>query len=120
CVCSPPQLTTGFYALSLHDALPILDKPHAPYLFMMAIGEYAIVKDSWEGIEVSYYVEPAYEQYAKDVFGHTPEMLSFFSKKLDYKYPWSKYSQLIVRDFVSGAMENTTASVFMEAVQVIR
>lgn len=95
-----------------------MDKPHAPYLFMMAIGEYAVVKDSWEGIEVSYYVEPAYEQYAKDVFGHTPEMLSFFSKKLDYKYPWSKYSQVIVRDFVSGAMENTTASVFMEAVQV--
>ena len=94
-----------------------MDKSHAPYLFMMAIGEYAVVKDSWEDIEVSYYVEPEYEQYAKDIFGHTPEMLSFFSKKLDYKYPWSKYAQVIVRDFVSGAMENTTASVFMEAVQ---
>lgn len=94
-----------------------MDKSHAPYLFMMAIGEYAIVKDSWEDLEVTYYVEPAYEQYAKNIFGHTPEMLSFFSKKLDYKYPWSKYAQVIVRDFVSGAMENTTASVFMEAVQ---
>ncbi len=95
-----------------------MDKPHAPYLFMMAIGEYAVVRDSWEDIEVSYYVEPKYEQYAKDIFGHTPEMLGFFSKKLDYKYPWSKYAQVIVREFVSGAMENTTASTFMEAVQV--
>ena len=95
-----------------------MNKPHAPYLFMMAIGEYAVVKDSWEDMEVSYYVEPKYEQYAKDIFGHTPEMLSFFSKKLDYKYPWSKYAQVIVRDFVSGAMENTTASTFMEAVQM--
>lgn len=94
-----------------------MDKPHAPYLFMMAIGKYAVVKDSWEDIEVSYYVEPEYEPYAKNIFGHTPEMLSFFSKKLDYKYPWSKYAQVIVREFVSGAMENTTASTFMEAVQ---
>lgn len=95
-----------------------MDKPHAPYLFMMAIGNYAVVKDKWEDMEVSYYVEPEYEQYARNIFGNTPEMLSFFSKKLDYKYPWDKYAQVVVRDFVSGAMENTTASTFMEAVQV--
>ena len=95
-----------------------MEQSHAPYLFMMAIGEYAIVSEKWEGMDVSYYVEPAYEQYAKAIFGNTPEMLSFFSNKLDYKYPWRKYSQVVVRDFVSGAMENTTASTFMEALQV--
>ncbi|MGK7395933.1 MAG: M1 family aminopeptidase [Candidatus Cyclobacteriaceae bacterium M3_2C_046] len=95
-----------------------MDLPHAPYLFMMAIGEFAIVQDQWEGMEVSYYVEPEYEPYARDIFGHTPEMLSFFSEKLGYKYPWSKYAQVVVRDYVSGAMENTTASVFMEDLQV--
>jgi aminopeptidase N len=95
-----------------------LDKPHAPYLFMMAIGEYAVVEDSWNGIDVDYYVEPEFEKYAKDIFGNTPEMLTFFSNILNYKYPWPKYSQAIVRDYVSGAMENTSASIFMEAVQV--
>lgn len=95
-----------------------LDQSHAPYLFMMAIGEYAIVKDSWGSIPVEYYVEPAYEPYAKDIFGNTPEMLQFFSDKLGVQYPWPKYSQVVVRDFVSGAMENTTASTFMEALQV--
>ncbi len=39
-----------------------MDKPHAPYLFMMAIGEYAVVKDKWRGIDVDYYVEPKYEK----------------------------------------------------------
>lgn len=95
-----------------------MEKSHAPYLFMMAIGKFAIVTDKWEGIDVSYYVEPEYEQYARAIFGNTPEMLSFFSEKLGYPYPWSKYSQVVVRDFVSGAMENTTASTFMEALQV--
>jgi aminopeptidase N len=91
--------------------------PHAPYLFMMAVGEHAVVKDSWNGMEVNYYVEPKYAPYAKAIFGNTPEMLTFFSDKLGVKYPWAKYSQIVVRDFVSGAMENTTASVFMEALQ---
>ncbi len=95
-----------------------MDLPHAPYLFMMAIGEFAVVEDTWNDITVDYYVEPEYEQYAKDIFGNTPEMISFFSEKLDYKFPWPKYSQVIVRDYVSGAMENTTASIFMDALQV--
>jgi aminopeptidase N len=93
------------------------DLPHAPYLFMMAIGEYAVVNDKWHNMEVDYYVEPSYKQFAKNIFGNTPEMLEFFSNKLGYKYPWAKYSQVVVRDYVSGAMENTTATIFMEALQ---
>lgn len=91
--------------------------PHAPYLFMMAIGEFAVVKDKWRNMEVNYYVEPAYEKYAKLIFGNTPEMLTFFSKKLGVDYPWEKYSQVVVRDFVSGAMENTTATIHYGALQ---
>ncbi|MFD2246219.1 M1 family aminopeptidase [Pontibacter ruber] len=96
-----------------------MEVPHAPYLAMMAIGEFAVVKDKWRDLEVSYYVEPAYKNTAKDIFGHTPDMMEFFSKKLGVDYPWpSKYSQVVVRDFVSGAMENTTASTFMEDLQL--
>lgn len=94
-----------------------MDKPHAPYLFMMAIGEYAVVKDKWRGIDVNYYVEPKYEQDAREIFPYTTEMLEFFSNKLGYAYAWPKFSQVIVRDYVSGAMENTTAVIFGEYVQ---
>ncbi|MCC7507235.1 MAG: DUF3458 domain-containing protein [Saprospiraceae bacterium] len=94
-----------------------MDKPHAPYLFMMAIGEFSVVKDKWRNMEVNYYVEPKYEPYAKDIYPHTPEMLEFFSQKLGYDYPWPKYSQVIVRDYVSGAMENTTGVIFGDFMQ---
>jgi aminopeptidase N len=94
-----------------------MDKPHAPYLFMMAIGEYAVVKDKWRNIDLSYYVEPKYESVAKEIFPYTPEMLEFFSTKLNYPFPWSKYAQVIVRDYVSGAMENTTAVIFGDFLQ---
>ena len=94
-----------------------MDKPHAPYLFMMAIGEFAVVKDVWQGKDVLYYVEPKYEQYARDIFPNTPELLTFFSQKLGYDYPWSKFAQIVVRDYVSGAMENTTSVIFGDYVQ---
>lgn len=95
------------------------DLPHAPYLFMLAVGEFKVVKDSYtrgdgKKIEVNYYVEPEYENDAKAIFGKTPKMIKFFSNKLGVEYPWDKYSEIVVRDYVSGAMENTGAVVFGE------
>jgi aminopeptidase N len=94
-----------------------MDLPHPPYLFMFAVGEFAEAEDEWNDIPVMYYVEPAYEKYARNIFEHTVQMLDFFSEKLDYPYPWPKYSQVIVRDYFAGAMENTTAVVLAESIQ---
>ena len=88
----------------------VMDKRHSTYLFFMGVGEYAIVKDKWKNISVDYYIEKEYEPYAKQIYGNTPEMIEFFSKKLNYDYPWAKYAQISGRDYVSGAMENTTAT----------
>jgi len=89
----------------------VMDLPHAPYLFMMAAGPFAKVEDKWRDIAVDYYVDSAYAPYAKHVFGNTPEMIEFYSAILGVDYPWAKYSQVVVHDFVSGAMENTTATI---------
>ncbi len=94
-----------------------MDKPHAPYLFMMAVGNFKIYQDKWKNIPVDYYLEPEYAPYAKNIFGNTPEMMTFFSNKLGIDYPWDKYAQVVVRDFVSGAMENTTATIHGDFVQ---
>lgn len=94
-----------------------MDLPHAPYLMMMAVGDFKIYKDKWRNKEVNYYLEPAYAPYAKQIFGNTPEMIEFYSKILGVDFPWQKYSQIVVRDFVSGAEENTTATVHNETVQ---
>jgi len=90
---------------------------HAPYLFMMAIGEFAVVKEEWRGKEIGYYVEPYYEKDARAIYSNTKEMLSFFSDKLGIEYPWEKYSQVVVRDYVSGAMENTTSVIYGQSIQ---
>ncbi|WP_372792468.1 M1 family metallopeptidase, partial [Lutibacter sp.] len=93
------------------------DQKHAPYLFFMGVGDFSIVKDTWNGKDVNYYVEPEYKSVAKDIFGKTPEMMTFFSNITGVPYVWDKYSQIVVRDYVSGAMENTTAVVHGEDAQ---
>ncbi len=94
-----------------------MDLPHAPYLFMMAVGDFAIIPDRWRDIAVNYYVEKKYAPYAKQIFGNTPQMIEFFSQKLGFDFPWPKYSQVVVRDYVSGAMENTSATLHGEYLQ---
>ncbi len=92
-----------------------MNLPHAPYLFFMGVGDYAIIKDTYKGKEVNYYVEKEYEKVAKKIFGNTPEMMKYFSSITGVDYPWIKYSQIVGRDYVSGAMENTTATLHQES-----
>lgn len=94
-----------------------MDLPHAPYLFFFGVGDYAIVKDSYKGKEVSYYVEKEYGPVARRIFGNTPEMMQYFSTLTGIEYPWVKYAQMTARDYVSGAMENTTATLHQESAQ---
>jgi hypothetical protein len=44
-------------------------------------------------------------------------LIAFFGEKLGFQYPWNKYAQVVVRDYVSGAMENTSATLHGDFVQ---
>lgn len=94
-----------------------MEQPHAPYLFFIGIGDFAVIKDSYKGKEVSYYVEKEYAPVAKKIFGTTPAMMTVFEKLTGVEYPWVKYAQMTARDYVSGAMENTTATLHSNVAQ---
>jgi len=105
-----------------------MDQPHSPYLFFIGIGDYAIIKDIYTSkgidkknekrkIEVSYYIEKEYEKEARKIYGKTPEMIAFYEQTLGIPFPWVKYAQISGRDYVSGAMENTTCTLHGDAVQ---
>lgn len=89
--------------------------PNAPYLFTLAVGPFDVIEDHWKDIPVRYFVERPYAPHARAIFGHTPEMIGYFSEILRTPYPWKSYDQVIVRDFITGAMENTSASMFGES-----
>jgi aminopeptidase N len=91
-----------------------MDLPQSPYLFFMGVGDYSIIKDSYKGKDVAYYVEKKYAPVARGIFGNTPEMIKFYSQTLGIDFPWPKYDQIVGRDYVSGAMENTTSTLHGE------
>lgn len=95
----------------------VQNKAHSPYLFMLAIGNFSIYEDDWRGLDVDYYTESNYAKDAPHIFEATPKMMEFYSTVLGVDYPWDKYAQVVVRDFVSGAMENTSATIHGEFVQ---
>lgn len=92
--------------------------PHSPYLAAVAIGDFGKAEDVHGDIPLGYFVEKGYEKGAAKVFANTPEMMGYFEKLTGVKFPWPKYDQIVVPDFVSGAMENTTASIFMEELKL--
>ncbi len=84
--------------------------PSSTYLITVVAGDLDEVKQSWRSIPVTYYAPKGRGNRLLVNYGHTPEMLEVFSKKLGVDYPWEKYSQAMVDDFVAGGMENSSAT----------
>ena len=90
------------------------DRPHSTYLLTLAAGELARIDATTAGLAIDYFVEEKDVEDATRVFANTPAMVALFEKLFGMKYPWSKYSQVVVRDFVFGGMENTSATTMTE------
>src|SRR5260221_158955 len=80
------------------------------YLITFVAGEFDEVKESWRGIPVTYYAPKGRGDRLPINYGRTPAMMELFSKKLGVDYPWEKYAQVMVDDFVAGGMENFSAT----------
>ena len=87
---------------------------HPTYLMTLAVGKFAEIQDEWNGIPVTYYVEKKYQDHARRTMGKTPQMIEFFSQQFGYKYPYPKYAQVCVNDFIFGGMENTSTTLLTD------
>ncbi|SRR5579884_490814 len=86
------------------------DIPHPAYLMSLVVGEFSRIEDHWRKVPVYYFVEPGREDDARRAFGNTPAMMEFFSGATGVPYPYAKYAQVAVADFIYGGMENTSAT----------
>jgi aminopeptidase N len=84
--------------------------PSSTYLITVVAGEFDEAKDSWHGIPVTYYAPKGRGDRLPINYGRTPAMIDLFSRKLGVDYPWEKYAQSMVDDFVAGGMENSSAT----------
>src|SRR5690554_1487802 len=90
-----------------------ISHPHPTYLIMLAIGDYAIeTRKSASGVKMDLYYYPDQPEQVEPTYRFSKRMFDFFEKEIGVPYPWSKYSQIPVQNFMYGAMENTTATIF--------
>ncbi|HEY9768090.1 MAG TPA: M1 family metallopeptidase [Coleofasciculaceae cyanobacterium] len=87
---------------------------HPTYLMTLAVGDFAEIADRWQGKPITYYVEKGREADAKRSMGKTPRMVEFLSTKYGYDYPYPKYAQVCVDDFIFGGMENTSTTLLTD------
>ena len=91
------------------------DKPHPTYLMSLVAGEYTEIREEWNGVPILYYSPSGREEDTRRTFGKTPRMMQFFVEKIGVPYPWDKYSQVTVADFIFGGMENTSATTMTDS-----
>ncbi len=84
-------------------------KPHVSYLIMLAGGEYTILTEKYKNIPIEYYAYPDRVEDARRSLAATPNIMRFFEQTIGYPFPWDKYSQIYIDDFMWGGMENTSA-----------
>lgn len=90
------------------------EAPHPAYLVTLAAGELEEAHTSVGELPVSYYVPPGRSGDIERSLGRTPEMIRLFADKLGTAFPWDKYAQVVVTDFIFGGMENTSATTLFE------
>jgi len=102
------------------------EKPHANYLISLCAGYFKKIEDKFRDIPIAFYTPASEINEAQTSFRDTKDMLTFFEKEIGVPYPWAKYSQVCVNDFVEGGMENTSCTtltdntLFTDATENIR
>jgi aminopeptidase N len=88
--------------------------PHSAYLNSFVAGKFELIEDKAEGVPLQYYFPESKRADAPRLFGQTPEMLRVFESLTNVKYPYEKYAQVTVHDFMVGGMENVSATTLVD------
>jgi len=87
------------------------EKPHANYLVALVAGKFAALEENYGKVKLRFLTPPSQAEHARHSFAGTADMMAFFEKETGVPYPWAKYDQVAVEDFMWGGMENTTLTI---------
>ena len=85
-------------------------QPHSTYLIALVAGELDMTSESAAGVSLTYYVPRGRGHRLAPTYGRTAKMMEYFVRQFG-PYPWDKYAQAMVDEFVAGGMENTSATI---------
>ncbi|MBI3873347.1 MAG: M1 family metallopeptidase [candidate division Zixibacteria bacterium] len=89
--------------------------PISTYLIAVAVGAFdSLVEKTSDGLPVIYYCRAGEGETLKRSMGETPGMIEFFSRQIGVPFPFEKYAQVLVTDFIYGGMENASMTIESE------
>ena len=92
-------------------------EPIPAYLVTVVVARLTVLEDSWEGRPVRYLAPTGTDDATlRRVFGKTPAMMAFLSARTGVPYPWPRYDQVVVYEFIFGGMENVAATTLTDLV----
>jgi aminopeptidase N len=90
-----------------------MSKPHASYLVMLGIGKYDVKETkSASGVPLRQWYYPEWKDRYDYTYKYNEKIFNFLEAEIGVPYGWESYSQIPVQDFMFGAMENTSATLF--------
>ncbi len=89
-------------------------KPHVNYLIALAAGRFAKIESRYKDVPLAFYTPASMIGLAQNSFAGTADMIGFYESEIGIPYPWNKYDQVVVKDFVAGGMENTTLTILTD------
>lgn len=96
-----------------------MSHPHASYLVMLGIGKYEVKETrSASGVPLYQWYYPEWAARYDYTYKYNEKIFNFLEKEIGVPYGWESYSQIPVQDFMYGAMENTSATIFGDFFEV--
>jgi aminopeptidase N len=87
--------------------------PHAGYLLMLAIDNYAVKRTATKrGTPIQFWYYPEHPEKLEPSSRCSEAIIEILEDETGIPYPWGSYAQVMVQEFLYGAMENTSATVF--------
>jgi len=86
------------------------DTPHSSYLTSFVAGRFGRITQEVHGIKLHYNFPESKRADVLRYFGETPRIIEVLEELTGTKYPYEKYDQTTVQDFIAGGEENLNAT----------
>lgn len=96
-----------------------MNHPHPFFSTCLVIGDYEYKSlETKRGLPLELWYYPEWEDHFEPTYRYQTAMFDFFEDEFDFAYPWEVYRQAPVIDYMYGAMETTTATIFGDFLMV--
>ena len=86
------------------------DTPHSTYLTSFVAGKFGRITQEVHGVKLHYNFPESKRDDVLRYFGETPRVIEVLEQLTGMKYPYEKYDQTTVQDFIAGGEENLNAT----------